>query len=152
MAQTFPTPTQVQEKAQQGETLASAFGLPESALDLAYATAGQAYEAGNYDLAVAGFSLVAAARHKDPDSWVALARSYLAQGEPEAASLAYRGALALAPDGATYAELVRSEIASEDYIGAIATLKEARKYAESHSLAADVSAHLDALTEILNQS
>ena len=54
MANALPTSAEIQQKAQQGETLASSFGLPDSALDLAYATAGQAYEAGNYDLAVAG--------------------------------------------------------------------------------------------------
>ena len=121
-----PTPQQALEAAAEGRPLARAAGLPDAALDLAYATAARAYEGGDYASATQGFAMVAALRHTDHRAWLALARSLMATGLPPAACTGYRAALQLAPSGEIWAELARAELAAGDKQAAAEAVAEGR--------------------------
>ncbi|MGR4000856.1 MAG: hypothetical protein OD811_03570 [Alphaproteobacteria bacterium] len=144
----LPTPESAVQAVLDNRSLCETHGLPGQAMDLAYGVANRAFAEGDYVQAANGFAFVATLRHTDNKAWVALARSLMVLEAPEAASVAYRAALMLRPEGELYAELARAELAAGDPQAAAGAVEDGHAFGEVATLTPVARQELDSLETV----
>lgn len=91
-----------------GSDLAKLRGVNSATIDFIYAFATLNYKNEKYDDAIIGFRFLCRHKHRDPDMWLALARTLFANGERTEALKAYLMVAILRPTAAVCLEIARA--------------------------------------------
>ncbi len=115
-------------RIQQGGDLAEIRGLNDKAQAFIYAYASMHFQRGDYETARRGFRFLCAHKHREPDMWLALARSVMAGRDYREALRAYLMALHLRPAGGVCLEAARCCLALAAAAEAEAFLRAAESF------------------------
>ena len=115
-------------RIQQGGDLAELRGLNDKAQAFIYAYASMHFQRGDYETARRGFRFLCAHKHREPDMWLALARSVMAGRDYREALRAYAMALHLRPSGGVCLEAARCCLALAAAAEAEAFLRAAESF------------------------
>lgn len=136
----------------EGKELAELRGLNEATIDFIYAFSALHYKNEKYEDALIGFRFLCRHKHRDPDMWIALARTLFAKGEQKEALKTYLMAATLRPTAALCLEIARAFFAQEMIEQTKIFLAAAKRVLETHGQGQRLEPELLALErEVLGQ-